>query len=105
MFNRLNQHLQVNGILIPEQFGYRKGISIEKPIFNLVDNISLDQQLQIGGIFYDLTKAFDCVYHEILLKKLYCYGICDTLALYTVRIEFFSRHSFVLLNGTSSDNI
>jgi hypothetical protein len=51
----------VNGILIPEQFEYRKGISIEKPIFNLVDNIliSLDQQQQIGGIFCDLTKAFD----------------------------------------------
>jgi hypothetical protein len=80
MFNRLNQHLQVNGILIPEQSGYRKGISTEKPIFNLVDNIliSLDQQQQIGGIFCDLTKAFDCVYHEILLKKLSYYGICDT---------------------------
>ena len=80
MFNRLNQHLQVNGILVPEHFGYRKGTSIKKPIFNLVDNIltSLDHRIQIGGIFCDLTKVFDCVHHEILLKKLSYYGICDT---------------------------
>ena len=62
MFNRLNQYLQVNRILVMEQFGYRKGISIEKPIFTVVDSIltSLDCRIQIGSIFCDLTKAFDC---------------------------------------------
>jgi len=39
MFNRLNQHLQANNVLAPEQFGFRRGISFEKPIFTLTDNM------------------------------------------------------------------
>jgi hypothetical protein len=79
VFNRLNQYLKVNRIVVPEQFGYRKGISIEKDIFTLIDSIliSLDHRIQTGDFFCDLTKTFDCVNHEILLRKLSYYGIHD----------------------------
>jgi hypothetical protein len=31
--------------------------------------------MDVGGIFCDLVKVFDCVNHEILLAKLYFSGI------------------------------
>jgi hypothetical protein len=77
MLNRLIQHLEVNKILSAAQFGFQKDFHIEDAGFFLLNNIvtQLDQQKQVGGIFYDLTKAFDCVSHGIPLNKLHYYGI------------------------------
>jgi hypothetical protein len=50
MFKRLNQHLQLNKILAPEQFRFRKGTTIENAIFTLTDMLtSLNHRQQIVG--------------------------------------------------------
>ena len=44
---------------------------------SIVENIQiqLDDGKYSAGVFVDLKKAFDTVDHNILLKKLHCYGV------------------------------
>ena len=77
MFKRLEQHLESNNILTTEQFGFRKGVHIENAVFSHTSNIitPLNQRQHVGGIFCNLSKAFNCVNYTILLNKLHYYGI------------------------------
>jgi hypothetical protein len=43
---------------------------------------TLDEHNHILGIFCDLSKAFNCVNHGILLDKLLYYGIHDMMMLW-----------------------
>ena len=53
MFNRLNQHLNVNRILVPEQNRFRSGINMENTIFSLTNTTpsSLYKKQVIAGLF------------------------------------------------------
>jgi hypothetical protein len=44
--------LQTNNIQVPEQFGFRKGISSENAVFKLTDSVlkSINQKIHVGGI-------------------------------------------------------
>ena len=59
------------------QFGFRKLHSTTLAIIEITDMIKkyLDMGNYVFGLFLDLTKAFDTVDHEILLKKMERYGI------------------------------
>ena len=61
----------------------------------------MDQKLNSCAIFLDLAKAFDSVSHDILLRKLYKYGIRGN-AFRLLESYLSNRHQFVKVNNICS---
>ena len=103
LYNRLEKYLNDNNLLSNSQYGFRKHRSTTSAIIELNDHVLkyFDKRYYTAGIFLDFKKAFDCVNHEILLKKLEHYGIRD-VPLKLLNSYLHNRYQFTQYNGTTS---
>ena len=76
MFSRLYKYLTDNNILYKKQSGFQEGHSTEHMITQQVDQINhnFEKYQYTLGVFIKLSKAFDTVYHKILIAKIKNYG-------------------------------
>ena len=77
MYNRLYKYLLQNNLFYEKQFGFQASNSTEHAVIQLISQIldAFNENKYTLGIFIDLSKAFDTVDHNILLKKLDMHGI------------------------------
>ena len=66
-------------ILSPKLCGFRKGHSTQHALLNLLKNWqkTFDKSGVTGTVLMDLSKAYDCLPHDLLIAKLSAYGFED----------------------------
>ena len=93
----------VEKFLSPYLFGYRKGHSTQHSLLVMLEmwKKALDERKFVGGILTDLSKAFDCLSHDLLIAKLEAYGF-DKDALKFIYDYLKNRMQRTKVNGSYS---
>ena len=57
--------------------GFRKGYGSQHALLHMLHNwrIQLDQGRTVAAVLMDLSKAFDCINHDLLIAKMHAYGV------------------------------
>ena len=71
IYGRLYSYLATKGILYEKQFGFRKSHSVSEV------NEFLYENKHVIGIYIDLSKAFDTIYHDTIYIYIYIYIYVD----------------------------
>ena len=105
LFNSIMDFLEENNLLNSNQPGFSSKDSCESQLLSIVHDIysSFDcyPSLEVRGIFLDISKAFDRVWHEGLIYKIQSTGISGT-PLKLIKSFLSGRFQRVLLNGQTS---
>ena len=103
MTDKLYKFFMKFNVLYDYQFGFRPHYSTKLALIETTDFIreSLDLNYYVAGIFLDMSKAFDSLDHNILLHKIYNYGIRGNVYEW-MKSYLSSRTQFTFSNNVSS---
>ena len=103
-------HPNVNSLTLMESklssnlCGFRKGYSTQHALLNMINNWqkTLHSKGKVGAILMDLSKAFDCLPHDLLIAKLEAYGFGNK-SLKFIMSYLFNRKHRVRIGSKFSD--
>ena len=82
ILKQITTYLDSTNLIHKHQYGFRKKHSTEYAALHIVTylhvNYELDRNRTPTNVYLDLSKAFDTLSHNILLRKLKHYGVCDS---------------------------
>ena len=103
MFNGMFKFFIENKLISSNQSGFKPGDSCVNQLVFITHEIykSFDEGHEVRGIFLDISKAFDKVWHNGIIFKLTQNGISANLLKFLP--DFLSeRRQLVVLNGQAS---
>ena len=69
----------------------------------VIGNVALDQNLITGVVFMDLTKAFGCLSHSLLISKIHAYDV--NWSARELRADYRSHRLQRVKKGTTRSSI
>ena len=100
IYNSLFEYFIENDLISPNQSGFKPGDSCTNQLISITHEIyqSFDDGFEVRGVFLDISKAFDKVWHNGLIYKLKQNGVAGDL-LDTLTNFLKERKQRVILNG------
>lgn len=101
---RVEHYFESKNLLSASQFGFRSGKSTISALADFVTFITnnINEGSYVASSFCDLTKAFDCLTHDLLLKKLEMYHFHpNTISFFKSYLS--GRTQYVENNNVKSD--
>ena len=84
---------RLNDILLPQQHGFRKGLSCTSQLLTTTQSImkEIDQGGCVQATVLDFSKAFDKVSHSLLVRKLSSFGFSNDVLSWI--LDFYQTES------------
>ena len=104
MHTQLLEYFQAGNLLTDSQSGFRPNHSTCTALISAVNLwlTNMNAGKRNGSVFIDLKKAFDTVDHDILLRKLSCYGVNGNAGVQLLKSYLIDRTQRSYVNGVLS---